>query len=223
MKVLFGMLPPDAGAIVFRGRELSGHRPRDAMAAGIAMIHQHFMLIDAMTVVENVMLGWPEAGRVLDTAGDVGAHSRGEPALRSRPRSRCADRHAAARPPPARRDPQGDPQRRRAADPRRADLKSGADRGRRSADDPSPAARRGQGHRLHQPQAARSARALRRGRRAARRPRRRPRNGRRHEPRRAGGNDGRPCDQCRAGACLDPRPAGAPVAYEPRRAGARSR
>ena len=69
MKVLFGMLPPDAGAIVFRGRELSGHRPRDAMAAGIAMIHQHFMLIDAMTVVENVMLGWPEAGHVLDTSG----------------------------------------------------------------------------------------------------------------------------------------------------------
>src|ERR1700730_18473020 len=65
MKVLFGMLPPDAGSILFRGRALGGHRPRDAMAAGIAMIHQHFMLIDAMTVVENVMLGWPEAGRVL--------------------------------------------------------------------------------------------------------------------------------------------------------------
>ncbi len=68
MKVLFGMLPPDAGTIVFRGRELSGHNPREAMAAGIAMIHQHFMLIDAMSVVENVMLGWPEAGSVLRTA-----------------------------------------------------------------------------------------------------------------------------------------------------------
>jgi simple sugar transport system ATP-binding protein len=59
MKVLFGMLAADAGGIVFRGRELSGHRPGDAMAAGIAMIHQHFMLIDAMTVVENVMLLTP--------------------------------------------------------------------------------------------------------------------------------------------------------------------
>jgi ABC-type uncharacterized transport system ATPase subunit len=67
MKVLFGMLPPDAGSIVFRGQELSGHHPREAMAAGIAMIHQHFMLIDAMTVVENVMLGFPQAGRVLRT------------------------------------------------------------------------------------------------------------------------------------------------------------
>ncbi|CAN7649877.1 ABC transporter ATP-binding protein [Rhizobium rhizogenes] len=65
MKVLFGMVPPDAGGIVFRGRELSDHRPREAMAAGIAMIHQHFMLIDAMTVVENVMLGWSDAGRLL--------------------------------------------------------------------------------------------------------------------------------------------------------------
>lgn len=67
MKVLFGMTPPDAGEIRFRGRVLAGHRPGDAMAAGLAMIHQHFMLIDAMTVVENVMLGWPEAGRVLKT------------------------------------------------------------------------------------------------------------------------------------------------------------
>ncbi len=68
MKVLFGMLPPDAGSIVFRGRPLAGHRPAEAMAAGLAMIHQHFMLIDAMTVVENVMLGWPAAGRVLRRA-----------------------------------------------------------------------------------------------------------------------------------------------------------
>ena len=68
MKVLFGMVSPDEGKIIFRGRELTGHRPGDAMSAGIAMIHQHFMLIDAMTVVENVMLGWPEAGRILKTA-----------------------------------------------------------------------------------------------------------------------------------------------------------
>ncbi len=67
MKVLFGMTAPDAGEIRFRGRALRGHRPGDAMAAGIAMIHQHFMLIEAMTVVENVMLGWPEAGRLLKT------------------------------------------------------------------------------------------------------------------------------------------------------------
>ncbi|MET0748978.1 MAG: ABC transporter ATP-binding protein [Rhizobium sp.] len=65
MKVLFGMVRADEGGIVFRGKELSGHRPREAMAAGLAMIHQHFMLVEAMTVVENVMLGWPDAGRWL--------------------------------------------------------------------------------------------------------------------------------------------------------------
>ena len=65
MKVLFGMLSPDAGSIAFKGRPLADHTPAEAMAAGIAMIHQHFMLIDALTVNENVMLGWPAAGRVL--------------------------------------------------------------------------------------------------------------------------------------------------------------
>ena len=65
MKLLFGMLAPDAGTITFKGRELSGHRPAEAMAAGLAMIHQHFMLIEAMTVAENVMLGWPQAGHWL--------------------------------------------------------------------------------------------------------------------------------------------------------------
>ena len=34
------------------------------------MIHQHFMLVEAMTIVENVMLGWPDAGRILKRARD---------------------------------------------------------------------------------------------------------------------------------------------------------
>ncbi len=68
MKVLFGMIAPDSGTIAFRGRPLSAHRPAEAMAAGVAMIHQHFMLIEAMTIVENVMLGWSQAGWVLKRA-----------------------------------------------------------------------------------------------------------------------------------------------------------
>lgn len=68
MKILFGMVVPDAGGIVFRGRELSDHTPRQAIAAGIGMVHQHFMLVDAMTVAENVMLGWDKAGRWLRKA-----------------------------------------------------------------------------------------------------------------------------------------------------------
>ncbi|MBV9643753.1 MAG: ABC transporter ATP-binding protein [Verrucomicrobia bacterium] len=62
MKILFGMVRPDGGIIRFKGQALSGHTPRDAIRAGIAMIHQHFMLVDAMTVAENVMLGWKKAG-----------------------------------------------------------------------------------------------------------------------------------------------------------------
>jgi general nucleoside transport system ATP-binding protein len=68
MKVLFGMIAPDAGTIVFRDRPLSCHRPAEAMTAGVAMIHQHFMLIEAMTVLENVMLGWSQAGWLLKRA-----------------------------------------------------------------------------------------------------------------------------------------------------------
>jgi simple sugar transport system ATP-binding protein len=75
MKVLFGMVAPDSGTIAFRGRPLSAHRPAEAMAAGIAMIHQHFMLIEAMTVLENVMLGWSRAGWVLKRT-EVAAHIR---------------------------------------------------------------------------------------------------------------------------------------------------
>jgi simple sugar transport system ATP-binding protein len=72
MKVLFGMVKPDAGGIVYKGRELSDHNPREALAAGIGMIHQHFMLVEAMTVAENIMLGWDAAGRWL-RRGAIGA------------------------------------------------------------------------------------------------------------------------------------------------------
>jgi general nucleoside transport system ATP-binding protein len=67
MKVLFGMVKADAGTIRFKGHPLAGHSPRDAIAAGIGMIHQHFMLVEAMTVAENVMLGWERAGNWLRT------------------------------------------------------------------------------------------------------------------------------------------------------------
>ena len=74
MKVLFGMVRPDAGAVVFKGRELTASSPREALAAGIAMIHQHFALVEAMTVVENVLLGWHRPGaRMRDVAEQIRA------------------------------------------------------------------------------------------------------------------------------------------------------
>jgi general nucleoside transport system ATP-binding protein len=65
MKVLFGIVRADAGSITYKNRTLAGHTPRESISAGIGMIHQHFMLVDAMTVTENVMLGWTRAGRWL--------------------------------------------------------------------------------------------------------------------------------------------------------------
>ncbi len=62
MKVLFGIVRADAGTITYKDRGLVGHSPRKAITAGIGMIHQHFTLVDAMTVRENVMLGWARAG-----------------------------------------------------------------------------------------------------------------------------------------------------------------
>jgi len=62
MNILFGMVRPDAGTIAFHDRPLAGHTPRQAIAAGISMIHQHFMLVPNMTVTENVMLAGQEGG-----------------------------------------------------------------------------------------------------------------------------------------------------------------
>ncbi|MFC4990164.1 ABC transporter ATP-binding protein [Saliphagus infecundisoli] len=57
MNVLYGLYEPDEGRVVVDGRERGFDRPRDAIDAGIGMIHQHFMLVDTMTVAENVALG----------------------------------------------------------------------------------------------------------------------------------------------------------------------
>ena len=57
MRILYGIYPPDGGSIVVRGREVRIHSPRDAIASGIGMVHQHFVLVDPFTVAENVILG----------------------------------------------------------------------------------------------------------------------------------------------------------------------
>ncbi len=57
MRVAFGMTSPDAGVVRVNGTALRLRSPRDAIAAGIGMVHQHFTLVPAMTVAENVALG----------------------------------------------------------------------------------------------------------------------------------------------------------------------
>ncbi|TNC21646.1 ABC transporter ATP-binding protein [Amycolatopsis alkalitolerans] len=57
MKILYGMQQPDEGTIAINGEQLRLRNPQDAIRAGIGMVHQHFMLADNLTVLENVVLG----------------------------------------------------------------------------------------------------------------------------------------------------------------------
>jgi ABC-type uncharacterized transport system ATPase subunit len=66
MRVLYGIYPPEEGTIRVRGAHVHITSPRDALALGIGMVHQHFMLVDPFSVTENVILG-DEGGPVLRT------------------------------------------------------------------------------------------------------------------------------------------------------------
>jgi simple sugar transport system ATP-binding protein len=57
MNVLYGLYQPTAGTVAIEGEVRDFDSPRDAIDAGVGMIHQHFMLVDPMTIAENVVLG----------------------------------------------------------------------------------------------------------------------------------------------------------------------
>jgi len=69
MKVLYGLYRPDAGEVRLNGEPSGITAPADAIRAGVAMIHQHFMLVPTLTVAENVALGLADNGVLLDTSG----------------------------------------------------------------------------------------------------------------------------------------------------------
>ncbi len=67
MKVLYGLQHPDAGTVEVNGEHVVIRSARDAIDLGIGMVHQHFMLVEPLTVTENLVLGSePTAGPVLD-------------------------------------------------------------------------------------------------------------------------------------------------------------
>ena len=69
MRVLAGMYAPDSGLMAVEGRDVTGWSTADAIAAGVGMVHQHFMLVPTLTVAENVVLGSElTRGPVLDRA-----------------------------------------------------------------------------------------------------------------------------------------------------------
>src|ERR1039457_3922321 len=65
MNILYGLYRPDAGEILLNGRRVEFASARDAIGAGIGMVHQHFMLIPVMTVAENIVLGVEPRKRLL--------------------------------------------------------------------------------------------------------------------------------------------------------------
>jgi simple sugar transport system ATP-binding protein len=71
MNVLYGLYRPDEGEILLDGKQMQFSGPGDAIAAGIGMVHQHFMLIPVFSVTENIMLG------VESTSGPLLALDRG--------------------------------------------------------------------------------------------------------------------------------------------------
>ena len=74
MKILYGMQAPDEGTIAVDGTPVSFKSPNDAIDAGIGMVHQHFMLADNLTVLENIVLGYePRRSFPLNFLVDTGA------------------------------------------------------------------------------------------------------------------------------------------------------
>ena len=160
MNILYGLARPDEGEILLDGQPVRIAGPSDAIARGISMVHQHFMLVPVLSVAENIVLGDETMANA-----DLPRPARGEPpdrracrALRLRHRSGREGGQPVRRPAAAGRDPQGalprgpDPRARRAhgrpdAPGDRGDLRPPA----------APGGRRPQ-HHLHQPQALRSAR-----------------------------------------------------------------
>lgn len=58
MKILYGMHIPDSGSIIINGKETKINNPSAAISSGIGMVHQHFMVIPTMSVLENIILGY---------------------------------------------------------------------------------------------------------------------------------------------------------------------
>ena len=160
MNILYGLYKPDAGEIRLNGKPVTFHSAKDAIGAGIGMVHQHFMLIPVMTVAENIVLGIEptQDGIILD---ERGAEERVREisqqfGLAVEPTALDLGDHR--RPAAARRDPEGALPRRRDPDPRRADGRADAAGGDRAVRDRQEPPGRRQVDHLHQPQAQRGAR-----------------------------------------------------------------
>jgi ABC-type uncharacterized transport system ATPase subunit len=94
MNVVYGLVTPDSGEILFDGKPVQISGPQDAIRLGIGMVHQHFMLIPPLTVAENIVLGQEVAnagvvdlGRAYRTVRELSKRF----GLEVEPRARIAD------------------------------------------------------------------------------------------------------------------------------------
>lgn len=71
MNILYGLYQPDEGEIRLKGKKVTLHSPNDAIAHGIGMVHQHFMLVDKMTVLQNIVLGMKLPGYPFIHTGQI--------------------------------------------------------------------------------------------------------------------------------------------------------
>lgn len=63
MNILYGLYRPDEGSILLNGEEFRASSPREAIARGLGMVHQHFMLVETLSVTQNIILGEEPPGR----------------------------------------------------------------------------------------------------------------------------------------------------------------
>ncbi len=105
MKTLYGAHRPDEGTIIVDGVELHFRSPKDAIAAGIGMVFQHFMLADNLTVWENIVIGRSPATQLriasrqrARSCDELSARVRpGRRPRRARQRARCRRRSSGSR------------------------------------------------------------------------------------------------------------------------------
>ena len=71
MSILYGLYKPDSGNIFYKNEQLEIHNPKDAISHRIGMVHQHFMLVETLTVAENIILGQYKPWKVLNNLDQV--------------------------------------------------------------------------------------------------------------------------------------------------------
>jgi simple sugar transport system ATP-binding protein len=71
MSILYGLYKPDSGSIYYKNEKFDVHNPKDAIQNRIGMVHQHFMLVETLSVTENIILGQYKPWKVLNNLDPV--------------------------------------------------------------------------------------------------------------------------------------------------------